>query len=109
MSSSDEVSAASLEQIKVLLSNLNASDVWDLINYIRNECSVLIPVWFTVPLVQEISNVELTEEQAVDMIENINDNDLSYTLGRNLVESFMANYVEQNMGSDEEEDNEGDD
>lgn len=100
MSSTDETSNASLQQIKTLLSDLNASDVWDLINYIRNKCSVVIPVWFTVPLIQEISNVDLTEEEAVDLVESINDNDMSYTLGRQVVESLMEYHTDNNDNDD---------
>jgi hypothetical protein len=97
MSSSEEKSKVALEQIKELLSSLNHDHVWDLINYIRDYCCVLIPVWFTIPLVQEISHVDLTEEQAIDIIESVNDNDLSYTLGREVVETFLNHYIETNI------------
>jgi hypothetical protein len=108
--SSDDLSKQSLEQIMALMPNLNASHVWALINYIKDTCYVIIPVWFTLPLVQEISSVKITEEQAKQIIENVNNNDMSYAFGRELVESIMDAYLPDGEpnNDDEEETDDGD-
>ena len=88
----EQTSHAALVQIVGLLSKLNDHHVWKLINTIRDECNVLIPVWFTNTLVQEITEelgVTLSYEQAQEVIETVNDNDSAYSLGRNLVEELI--------------------
>jgi hypothetical protein len=109
MSSSEEVSKQSFEAIKDLLPNLNASHVWELINHIRDACCVIIPVWFTVPLVHEISSVVLTDEQALDIVECVNNNDMSYHLGRELVESLMEPYLPEGDADKDSTNSEEDD
>lgn len=112
MATHKESSKESFEQIKKHLVNLTSSDLWKLINYIRDEFKVIIPVWFTVPLVQEISSVKLTKEAAEDVVQCVNDNDMSYALGRDLVESIMENYYPEDAeekSEDDDESNEQDD
>lgn len=110
MASSNEVSKKALEDIKALLGNLNDDNVWDLINEIRDRCSVVIPVWFTPTLVEEITEeslgVRLKHNKTIDIIERANDNDMSYTLGRKIVEELIRYYLFEDMN---EEDNQSDD
>lgn len=93
MASNNEDSQVALEQIETLLEKLNDDHVWDLIDFLRDKCQVIIPVWFTVPLVQEITEeslgITLNKEQAEEVVSNVNNSDSSYTIGRNLVECMI--------------------
>jgi polyhydroxyalkanoate synthesis regulator phasin len=57
--------------------------------------------------VQEISHVQLTEEEAQEIVECVNDNDMSYELGRSLVESVMEQYYPDDA-LDKSDEDEGD-
>ena len=106
MASSTEISNKALEDIKALLGNLNDDHVWDLINEIRNTCNVIIPVWFTPTLVKEITEDDLgvciSEDQTINVIEKVNDNDIAYSLGRNLVVNLIENSFEEEEEDEEE-------
>lgn len=120
MATNNDDSKVALEQIETLLEKLNDDHVWDLIDFLRDKCQVIIPVWFTVPLVQEITEeslgITLNKEQTEELIFNVNNNDTSYTVGRNLVEFMIKHNLpedcedekthgseEENNSSDEEE------
>lgn len=106
MATHKDISKQSLNEIKSHLANLNPSDLWKLIDHVRDECKVIIPVWFTIPLVQEISSVKLTQEEAQDVIECVNNNEMSYALGRDLIESIMENYYPDNAEDKSDTDDE---
>ncbi len=97
MASNDDVSKKVLEDIKQLLKNLSDSHLWKLIDEIRDSCNVIIPVWFTTALVKEITEeslgVTLSDEDAKDVIDNVNSDSMSYSLGRELVESLIEEYL----------------
>lgn len=109
MTSSADVSKKALEDIKGLLDKLNDSHVWNLINEIRDTCNVAIPVWFTPTLVKEITEedleIDLSDDQAKQLICLINDNDSGYEIGRNLVVNLIEHHFHEDIENDEEVDN----
>ena len=103
MASSTDVSKKALEDIKALLDVLNDDDAWDLVNTIRDTCNVVIPVWFTPDLVKEITDerlgVQLNDEEAIDIAGKVNNNDMAYFCGRDLV----VNLIESSLPEEDSE------
>jgi hypothetical protein len=101
-------SQLALDQIETLLDKLTDDNIWDLVNLIRDKCQVIIPVWFTIPLVQEITEeslgVELNKEETEQLVLDVNDSDSSYLIGRQLVENLIKHYLPEESSS--EDDNE---
>jgi hypothetical protein len=100
-------SQSALEQIENLLDKLTDDHVWDLINLIRDKCQVIIPVWFTIPLVQEITEeslgVQLNKEETEQVVLDVNDSDSSYLIGRQLVENLIKHYLPEESSSEDDE------
>jgi hypothetical protein len=108
MASSADVSKKALEDIKALLGQLNDDHAWDLVNAIRDTCSVIIPVWFTPTLVKEITEddleVSLSDAQTSRLIDRVNENDSGYSIGRNLVVNLIHHHFEVDEDDNDSED-----